>query len=371
MSPRGESTRRRSSRRRATREGSAFVVRPRALLGALLVVAAAVALPLPTAAATVAPAPIADTILAPSDVRLFAASVSYWGGTYTASTGEQVMIRVSDDYSQDPALPQRWAEFLAGLVHGSELSTVTAFLAPLSEVQTFCGRSALACYSPQAGLLVAPAEDPAADVSAEAVVMHEYGHHVAASRSDAPWLAVDWGPKRWASYVQVCARTRSGQLFPGAEDGSNYRLNPGEGWAETYRLLNERRRGAAESPWDVVSTALYPDATALSLAERDVTDPWQRNTVSSLSAALTRTRKTRTVTVATPLDGTLRVTARGARNARMALDLYAGADRVAHAVVSGATTKAVSTTVCGARSYRVSVTLQRAVGTIRLAISKP
>jgi hypothetical protein len=297
---------------------------------------------------------------------------AFWGGAVTASTGEHVTIRVSDSYPQDPAVQQRWADFLASLLHGPELQTLTLDLATLREVQSVCGRSALACYSDRQSLIVAPADNVSPDISPESIVMHEYGHHVAASRNDAPWSAIDYGTKRWSSYLQVCARTQAGQLFPGAEDSSNYRLNPGEAFAETYRVLNERRLGVPESAWDVVSDSLYPDATALSLVEQDVTSPWASNSASSSTAVLTSRARTRSVTVATPLDGTLRVTVRGVKNARAALDLYnAGGGRVSHTLVSGAATQSLSTTVCGTRSYNARLTLQRGSGRFRLAVSKP
>jgi len=277
---------------------------------ALVVLAAAVALPLSAAAASAASTPtIRDSVLSSSGVRRLAATSAFWGGTVTASTGERVTIRVSDTYPQDPALQQKWANFLATLLHGPELQTLTLYLAPLDEVQTFCGRGALACYSDSQGLIVAPADRVSPDISAESVIMHEYGHHVAASRSDAPWAAVDYGTKRWATYEQVCAKSKSGQLFPGDED-ANYQLNPGEAFAETFRVLNEHRLGVAESTWDVVSDALYPDATALALAEQDVTTPWGGNTSLASSVRLTARARTRTIAVPTPLDGALRVNVR-------------------------------------------------------------
>jgi hypothetical protein len=68
----------------------------------------------------------------------------------------------------------------------------------------------------------------------------------------------------------------------------------------------------------------------------------------------------------------LRVTLRGVRNARVALDLYdAAGSLVSHTLVRGATTRSVATTVCGTRSYRARLTLQRGSGTFRLAVSKP
>src|SRR5437868_3270112 len=62
-------------------------------------------------------AAIPDATLSTTSARSLAASAT-WGGTFTASTGEQVHIRVSDSYPQDPAVAQRWANFLAALVHG-------------------------------------------------------------------------------------------------------------------------------------------------------------------------------------------------------------------------------------------------------------
>jgi hypothetical protein len=353
--------------------GRVSFLRPRSLCGALLVVAAAVALPLSAAAATVSPATaIRDTVLQSSGLRYLSTTEAFWGGTVTASTGERVTVRLSDSYPQDPALQQKWANFLASLLHGPELSTVTVYLAPIREVQSICGRSALACYNPGQSLIVAPADNVTPDVSAESILMHEYGHHVAASRSDEPWAAVDYGTKRWSSYMQVCAKSRAGQLFPGAEDSQNYRLNPGEAFAETYRLLNERRLGVPESTWDVVSDTLYPDETAVSLAAQDVTTPWTGNSASSSTVTLNRRAKTRSVGVSTSLDGSLRVTVRGVRNARIALDLLnSGGGRIARVVVSGATTRSLSTTVCGTRAYSARLTLQRGSGRFQLAVSKP
>ena len=140
--------------------GRAFFLRPRSLCGALLILAAAVAVPLAAAAVSVPTTPIRDTILPASGARQLTTSAAYWGGTVTASTGERVTIRVSDSYPQDLAVTQRWANFLASLLHGSELETVVVYLAPLREVQSICGRSALACYNPRARMLYSPGEAP-------------------------------------------------------------------------------------------------------------------------------------------------------------------------------------------------------------------
>jgi hypothetical protein len=310
-------------------------------------------------------AAIHDTLLPPSARRRLAATTR-WGGTFTAFTGERVMIQVSDTYPQDPAIPQRWANFLASLIHGPELSTVNVYIAPFNEVQRFCGRDALACYSATGRQLIAPGDDPAEDLSAEEVVTHEYGHHVAASRSDAPWPAVDYGTKRWSSYLQVCARTKAGELFPGAESDQRYQLNPGEGFAESYRVLNERRASRPEPPWEVVSAVFRPDDTALALLEQDVREPWTGNTTVTYSASLSRKVKTKTFTIATPLDGTFRASAIAPRTAKVSLALLSASG----AIVQRSATS-VGTTVCGARTYKLRVTLQRGSGRVRVAVSKP
>jgi hypothetical protein len=312
--------------------------------------------------------PIPDTELSLQGIKRLVPG-TYWGGVYRTPTGENVTVYASNSYAEDPALGQKWADFLSTLVHGAELSSVIVFLAPLVQIGRVCGGDALACYSPQDSVLVAPGDDPADGISAEAVITHEYGHHVAAHRSNAPWASVDYGTKRWASYMQVCAKSRQGQLFPGAEDGSQYQLNPGEGYAEAYRLLNERRAGVTETPWQVVSDALYPDSTALSRLEQDVTTPWQTATATVRTGSITRTARARAYTIATQLDGSLRVSLRPSPGVRLALDVYASSTRVAHAVGTGTLSR--SATICGQRSLRVRVTAMSGRGSFRLAVTKP
>src|SRR5436190_15816365 len=238
--------------------------------------------------------PIRDSLIsAPRTLALAAAPSGYWGGVYKVATGENVTVYASNAFPMEPALGQRWADFLASLVHGPELSTVTVLLSTSAEIARVCGQDALACYSARGALLYAPGEDPSPSRSAEAVITHEYGHHVAANRNNAPWDAVDWGPKRWDSSMQVCAATKQGRLSPGAEDPVRYEQNPGEGWAETYRLLNQRRLGLPESPWEIVSQALYPSDAALAAAQLDVTSPWESDTATTRVGAVTRVSRTR------------------------------------------------------------------------------
>ena len=312
--------------------------------------------------------PIVDTTITTPSTLGFVPS-GYWGGEYTISTGERVTVYASNSYPMDPALEQRWADFLGSLIHGSEISQVTVLLSTAAQISRVCGEDAVACYSPQGGLLYTPGEDPGSDLSAEAVITHEYGHHIAANRSNAPWTALEWGPKRWASTIQVCARTRMNELVPGAEDPVHYTVNPGEGWAETYRVLNERKAGRAETPWDIVSQSLYPTDAALAAAEQDVTSSWVQTAPTIRTLALTRTTRTRTFTVPTQLDGTLKLSLRPTRGLRLAVNVYASSTRVAHAVTSSSVSR--TATICGVRSYRIRVQALEGQGSVRLSVTKP
>jgi hypothetical protein len=327
----------------------------------------------PSAAAiATAPQVIPDSTLAVPKARRLLSLGSYWGGKYSTATGELVTVYVSDSYPQDPAIAQRWADFLDSLVHGPELSQVTAYLAPLDEVQSICGIEALACYSPRDSLLVAPGDAPTSDVSAEAVVTHEYGHHVASHRSNPPWAAVDYGTKRWASYNQVCRKTRAGDLHPGAETLPNYTLNPGEAFAESYRVLNQRKAAIAETPWDIVDRSLYPTSQSLSLLEQDVTSPWTKPTSTTYRGSVRASVRSRTISIATGLDGSLRLDLHASSGVRLGFRVTVPSGKpVSNRTVAAAHDSVVTTTICGQRSYRVRVSRLRGAGAFTLSVTKP
>ena len=292
-------------------------------------------------------------------LRLATPPPGYWGGDYYGiADNARVTIYTSNAYPVDIQANQDVANFLDTALHGPELSTVTILRVTSDQIASLCGSSdALACYDPGTGTIVTPADD-SADVTAKSALLHEYGHHIARARRNPPWNAVDWGPKRWATYENVCAQTKRGRFFPGAESNlSQYRLNPGEGWAESYRVLNEQRLGIPPLDWNAVSRVFYPNATALSLVQEDVLHPWLKRTISTISGRLTA-KRTRTYRVATPLDGSFTVT--GPAGLRLAV---LGPSST---LKSGART--VNTQVCGQRTLRVRVTAARTEGyTLRVA----
>ena len=193
------------------------------------------------------------------------------------------------------------------------------------------------------GTIYAPGEDPAPDVFAKGILVHEFGHHIAANRTNPPFDSIDYGTKRWASYEDICAGALAGDLYPGAEDSTHYMLNPGEAFAESYRLLNEQR--------------LYPDATALSLLEQDVLTPWTADTTQQVTAKLTAKVRTRTFNVSTPYDGTLGIVSRQSGSAKVSVSLLSSGSTVKSSAFTRLSGKSLSTTVCGQRAYKVRVTL--------------
>jgi hypothetical protein len=93
-----------------------------------------------------------------------------------------------------------------------------------------------------------------------------------------------------------------GTVFPG-DEGQHYRQNPGEGFAEAYRALNNSKHGATTFDWPIVDTIFYPDTTALQAVEQDVLQPWTAPTVKTVRGRFTtKGRRRFTLTLSTPLD---------------------------------------------------------------------
>jgi len=204
------------------------------------------------------------TRLLPAAERLARAlPAATWGGVYTAASGERVNLRFSDAYPVEESAPARWANVLASLLHGPELERLTVLFAPLAEVRAVCRADVLACYSRNQELIVTAPDDMPGAPRAESILAHEYGHHVALHRPNPPWTSSDYGTKRWATYMGICTAAMTRQVHPGRTGIPS--LNPGEGFAEAYRVLSERRLGLPETPWTLVDRRFYPDERALEL----------------------------------------------------------------------------------------------------------
>jgi hypothetical protein len=295
------------------------------------------------------------------------------GGQYTTAGGETVTVYTSPAYASDPNFNQGWADFLGSLPHGPELSRLTLLLAPVAEVGDMCGRGALGCYSSEQEEILATGDD-LPGITAKSIVAHEYGHHIEHSRSNPPFLSDDYGPKRWASLLNVCAGSQSGTFFPG-DEGANYRFNPAEVFAEDYRTLAERSLGLPPSGWDVVDPSFIPSDAVLDAVDQDVIKPWTGNTTVSYSGSFSKGPvASRSFRIATPLDGTIRLTLRAPSRSDYDIRLLdaGGMTLVTQSPVgSRARVKAVSSEICGQRSFVVRVRRASGSGPFRLFVSTP
>jgi hypothetical protein len=292
------------------------------------------------------------------------ASAFAWGGSYPTgdSYGSYVAIQVSDSYPVDQALPQDWATYLGTLVHGPELASLKLDLMPLTDVQSVCGSGALACYFPSRDTIYASSENQLDAPPAKEIVMHEYGHHIANSRNDAPWAAIDYGTKRWSSYENICAKAAGGTASPG-DEGSHYFQNSGEAFAESYRVLNLQKQGQTSIGWAIVDPSFFPDANALKLLEEDVTTPWVAPTTSKLHGSF-GTGAVRTFKVQTQLDGSFSARLTSPTKAKMQLALY----NAGTLVQRGAN---ISYQICGKRTLTLKVQRLSGRGTFTVNVSKP
>jgi hypothetical protein len=300
--------------------------------------------------------------------RSMLSAITWRGGPIVTSTGETVTVFVSD--SLPTVTPEQWAEFLVHLDHGPEISKVVVHIATLDEVQEICGARALGCYGDDQ--LISIGETQIDGTTPDEVVRHEYGHHIAFNRSNPPWSAIDWGPKFWASAVGVCTRVRHGSAFPG-DESLHYDQNPGEAWAETYRVLEERKAGIPNSSWQIVSSTFLPNEASLAAALRDVTRPWSAGTTTTYRTRFTKKgKKVWLVQVQTSLDGNVSLKASIPRGGLYDVALLAPNRRtvVSHTVSSGGTARLVAG-ACGQRSLYLRVTDRAGTGRVAVTVSTP
>ncbi len=313
--------------------------------------------------------PAGGAVLGSAGRPAAAAPPGWVGGAFKAATGETVTVYVSSTYTPEQVAPQQWAEFFAGIPHGSELGSVVVRIATPDEVAALCGGDALGCYDARELVIPGSSYD---GVAPEHVARHEYGHHIAAHRSNPPWRAADWGPKRWATAARVCTRSEQRTAFPG-DDGTHYRLDPGEAFAESYRVFAERKAGAALATWGLVDGSFFPDQAALRAVEQDVATPWTRSITTRTSARFTAGGpRRRLVSVRTPLDGELTAELKLPPGRLDTLQLLAPDGHVlARGLWSGTRTRRLTFVVCGQRKLSLLVTSAGKPGRFDLTLSRP
>ena len=319
-------------------------------------------------------APFRDVVIGAGDATgtkaargpLARASLSPPERFYSTDRQGPITVAVSDGYRPlDKAFVQPYVDFLASRAHGAELTRLTLLVVTPEELPEACAPGALACYIPAQELMVIPGgQTPAGQVPIEYVITHEYGHHVAANRSNDPWAAIGWGPKAWATQRGVCAGVAERRYFPN-DQGDNYRSNPGENWAETYAQLHYRN----QFPWEF-DPSFTPDEAAFATAQRDISAPWSRNVSRRRSGSLTSTRRTKSFSVTTTLDGRIRLSLKGPGRANFDLQILRGGRVVARSRRSGSR-DTLTATDCQVRRFTVRVVRRSGSGPFTLRVQTP
>jgi hypothetical protein len=228
-----------------------------------------------------------------------------------------------------------------------------------------CGADAAGCYDPGTESIYMPGDVP----ESELVAAHEYAHHIERNRLNPPWLSDTYGPKLWATEEGICDRAAHGSVFPGNESDF-YTLNPGEGFAEAYRALNDTKNGVAFT-WPIVSWSFYPDQAALAAAEADVVNPWTGATTTVVQRRLTRTVHQVALRLATHLDGSLEITSTVNRSIPIDLSLIDPVSKkvVARGVWVGRQVRQLRYTICSQRAFTVRVASHGvARATVRMSV---
>jgi hypothetical protein len=255
--------------------------------------------------------------------------------------GGAITVSFTPAVGTQQQLAQDYVAFLESLPHGTELGQLKVLVATPNQVEKQCDpghtdphSKVLGCYLdntmtvPSTGLDTATA---AGDYTVRYVLTHEYGHHIAAHRSNALGAggALAFGPKYWASYEMVCDLTGQKKLFPYDEANmSRYLRNPGEAWAETYARLVY-----PDQPWTWTSL-LRPDDGALAAARQDVLAPWTKNTTQTFTMDAGRDHQTFDLPLT--LDGALKATVRGPSGSEVNVKVTSGSQNVGESKRSGA-----------------------------------
>jgi hypothetical protein len=303
-------------------------------------------------------------------VLVLAAPAAASDATYPDADGHTIHV-VAPTMADDPVRDKLVTDLLGSLVHGAEMNQLTVQLAAnAAEHQANCGGAA-GCYKPPLNTLFVRGYDPGdsegpeddgplrtADALPRGLLAHEFGHHVAAHRSNPGALngdALANGTKRWATYVGVCPRVKAGQL------GTSYNSSPAEGFAESYRALHFPENLGF---W-FLDPLLKPDPIALDLIREDVVNPWTGpETVAIKGRFKRRGRSERTRRVKLPLDGALTASVKTTGTLKATVSLAAPDAKLGPSTTLGYE-------VCGARAATFTVHRVRGRGKFTLTVLRP
>jgi len=191
----------------------------------------------------------------------------------------------------------------------------------------------------------------------EFVIAHEYGHHLANHRINPPFdnPAIDWGPKRWASYERVCEGVAAGAYYPGNQ-GSRYYQNPGEAFAETFAFA---RFPTAPVAWHWTAS-LQPDTNSLAAAIADAVTPWVGPRSEKRQGRFSKRKrpKRKVKKLGTALDGDMTLKLNGPARADYLLILRGPDGKELERSDGVGSKEAVSYRICGEGSFSATVRRQ-------------
>ncbi|MSO41140.1 MAG: hypothetical protein EXQ70_04485 [Solirubrobacterales bacterium] len=303
---------------------------------------------------------VRDTILSGAEAGS-AALAGTSAQTFTTGDGYTISVRWDAQYSA--AVAQQVVDFLESISHGPELGRLDIYLASNSHLTRYCGAGALACFDPTIEeMVIAGALQPQDGLSPWFVITHEYGHQVATNRSNGPWPAISWGPKKWATQERVCEGVRDGRFDPYL----GYWNNPGEAFAEAFAF----RHFPSETRW--LWTLPHPDSGSYAAIDRDVYEPWVKNGGETFAGSLGGADPKDRFEVQTPYDG--RLTAKLSGPSRADFDLYllgAKRARILSRSAHSGRRETLTYTICGRGSLRAEVYRYSGGGHYELTVSRP
>lgn len=284
------------------------------------------------------------------------------------SRGMKVQIWTSPEFLPDAAAARSWANFLTALPQASDAEGLTVYFASESETASICGAGIVACYQPSATLAVLPGSRPAGAAPVEEIAAHVFGHHIASQRSNYPWRAIEWGPKRWSTYQRVCQEPRGRR--PSSPRINTHRTGSSEGWAEAYRAVAGGRR----SQWGAADKWFKPNLKARRLVLDDARRPWTGNADTVRSGSFEAgAGATQTYRLPTPLDGRIRLTLQAGINLDVTLAVKNGDSQRTLGKDSGASRqKRLVADSCGEAGFvTVVLRLRAGSGSYRLMAEMP
>ena len=303
-----------------------------------------------------------DAIVAGGSSSIRGVSPSGAGG-FKTSDGYTIIVRWADSGPYGPADAQVMVDFLGSLLHGNEMRALSVYLATESELSQICGGDALACYSALEEEMIISG-DPASSggLTRKFIVAHEYGHHVANNRNNAPFPAMLFGPKYWATQQRICPGVVSGRYQP---LGDYYR-RPGEAFAEAFAF----NRFPNDTSWDWRFP--HPNAASYLALRRDTNRPWRKRVRGKVVRRLDGRDRIDAFRVRTPLDGRLTLKLRAHRRADFDLYVLARKKLVLLARRAGAARiKRVNLLICGRPAVRVVVVASHGAGRYTLKAARP